>query len=140
MIDKTYVKDLERLIAKQEKRIHRLEKEKMIRERGAAALVEYIITENETIDNGIKCALRGIMGKTKYYPLNGERNSNFCADAYKDEYESLEKFTKQIFGVNLSSLRDIGLHIDIVERPSKSIDTDDIDVDSLNFDGGPVFL
>jgi hypothetical protein len=117
MIDKRYVKDLERLIAKQEKLIHRLEKEKMIRERGAAALVEYIIDENETIDNGIKGALRRIMGKTRYYPLNEERSSNFCTDIYKEDYKSLEKFTKEIFGVDLSSLHDIGLHLDVVERP-----------------------
>ena len=129
MIDKMYVKDLERLVAKQEKRIHRLEKEKMNRERCAAALVEYIITENETIDNGIKCALRGIMGKLKFYPKEGERDSNFCNDVYKEEYKALEKFTKEIFGVNLSSLHDVGLRLDIMERPSKPIDDNDIDLD-----------
>jgi hypothetical protein len=134
MIDKMYVKDLERLIAKQEKRIHRLEKEKMNRERSAAALVEYIITENETIDiNGVRCALRGIMGKLKFYPKNGERCSNFCADVYKEDYKALERFAKEIFGVKLSSLHDIGLRIDVVERPTPK-------AFNIEFDDGPVFL
>jgi len=114
MIDKTYVKDLEKLVEKQEKMIQKLEKEKMKTEVAAAVFAEYFIEENNTIPGGLTGDMRGLLRLFKYYPLDKEHSCNYVADVHASEYKVLEKAIRKMFNVNLKDLYSMGLHIDII--------------------------
>jgi hypothetical protein len=113
MIDKTYVKDLERLVAKQEKAIQNLEKETMAREASAAVFAEYFIEENNTIPGGLGSDMRAILRVFKYYPIDTEHTNNYVCEIDIGEYKLLEKTVKRMFNVNLKDLYSLGLHIDV---------------------------
>lgn len=113
MIDKRYVKDLEKLIARQEKRIASLEKEKTGREIAAAVFAEYFIGENDTIPGGLASDMRIMSRVHKFYPTNNERDCNFVADVDELDYKLLKATVKRLFHVNLDDLRQYGLHLDI---------------------------
>lgn len=136
MNDKIYVKDLEKIIAKQERKILKLEKEKMSRERAAAIFAEYFIVENDTIPGGLASDMRSILRRFKYYPQENQNVSNFVAEIDCSDYKSLEKAIKKLFCVELKDLRQYGLHIN-TKNDSSNISHDG---DRFPWDNGPVFL
>lgn len=120
MIDPIYVKMLEKHVARLEKKVHRLEKEKMTRERCAAAFAEYIIHENETIEDGIHDTARDLIRRLVFYPPNGKNASNFVCDMHKRDYKMLDKCIGKIFSVTLSSLKVLGLEINVSDADVKT--------------------
>jgi hypothetical protein len=115
MIDKMYVKDLEKLISKQERMIQKLEKEKMSREAAAAAFAEYFIDDNDTIPGGLASDMRALLRRFKFYPVDKPRESNFVSEVDAGDYKLLEKAIKKLFCVELKDLHQYGLHLDINE-------------------------
>jgi len=130
MNDKIYVKDLEKIIAKQERKILKLEKEKMSRERAAAVFAEYFIVENDTIPGGLASDMRAVLRRFKYYPEEKPSFSNYVAEMDSSDYKLLEKAVKKLFCVEIKDLWQYGLHID-TKHDSGNISDDD---------SGPVFL
>lgn len=135
MIDKMYVKDLEKLIAKQERMIQKLEKEKMVREASAAAFAEYFIDNNDTIPGGLASDMRALIRRFKFYPVDKPRESNFVSEIDARDYKLLEKAIKKLFCVEMKDLHQYGLHLDINEKNDTNEFKDESgNVLNLNFD------
>lgn len=116
MVTDIYVKDLENLVAKQQRAIRRLEKEKMKQERAAAAFAEFMLVENDIGDEeALLAGCRRLMSTFRFYSPNN-RTWEWTARVSpliisERNYKALDNAVKRLFGIDLKSLKSYGCEI-----------------------------